>query len=381
MLWQYQFTNKQWQAQGGKRKCISCVSGGSVAKAASPAVCNKATGKLKLAYFAARRAAEEGNKKAQHKLGTMYKNGNDAVKRDSKQAFKWYQFSAEQGYDLAQHALGAQYYQGDGIPQNMPAAAIWLEKAAEQGHSNAQYNVGTMFYDGKGVRQDWEIAELWFRRSAEQGDMRAQYNLGIMLGRGEGGPEQIKQAEMWVKLAAMQGHMEAKLLLGLNPDLGQLSDESAVPEADSRHIAKLAAWQRQISTLVPIQVYMTGCSLYFGIDRVIDRENAAACFRQAAEVGHGPSVVFLGMCSYFGHGVPKDEEEAQRCFAKAVHQCKVLNSIAAEDVMGILSVAYMKYYGWGCKTADRPGAAVLFEVAAQMKSSAAEYMFGAMGEK
>jgi TPR repeat protein len=57
-------------------------------------------------------------------------------------AVKWYRKAAEQGDVKAQANLGLCYYNGKGVGQNYKEAARWCLKAAEMGHAKAQYNLG-----------------------------------------------------------------------------------------------------------------------------------------------------------------------------------------------------------------------------------------------
>jgi TPR repeat protein len=84
-----------------------------------------------------RKAAEQGNAKAQFALGQMYHNGN-GVPEDDKQAMTWYRKAAEQGYAPAQYSLGGMYANGEGVPRDDSQAVIWIRKAAEQGYAGAQ---------------------------------------------------------------------------------------------------------------------------------------------------------------------------------------------------------------------------------------------------
>lgn len=49
--------------------------------------------------------------------------------RNYKEAVKWYQKAAEQGNRYAQHALGDRYHNGEGVEQNYVEAVKWLSKS------------------------------------------------------------------------------------------------------------------------------------------------------------------------------------------------------------------------------------------------------------
>ena len=84
-----------------------------------------------------RKAAEQGDAKAQCMLGVCYDNGQ-GVSQDYAEAVKWYRKAAEQGDAMAQYNLGVCYYNGQGVSQNYAEAVKWLRKAAAQGHAGAK---------------------------------------------------------------------------------------------------------------------------------------------------------------------------------------------------------------------------------------------------
>ena len=66
--------------------------------------------------------------------------------------------AAEQGDARAQTNLGLMYAIGQGVPQNHQEAASWYRKAAEQGNIAAQFNLALMYAKGLGVSQDYQEA-------------------------------------------------------------------------------------------------------------------------------------------------------------------------------------------------------------------------------
>ena len=53
--------------------------------------------------------------------------------------------AAEQGDGRAQNMLGVMYGSGDGVPKDDAEALKWFRKAAEQGHATAQFNLGLRY--------------------------------------------------------------------------------------------------------------------------------------------------------------------------------------------------------------------------------------------
>ena len=66
----------------------------------------------------------------------MYVKGED-VPRDYQEAVKWFRRAAEQGNTRAQHNLGFMYANGEGVPKDYVRAYAWLNLAAAQGEKGA----------------------------------------------------------------------------------------------------------------------------------------------------------------------------------------------------------------------------------------------------
>ena len=81
---------------------------------------------------------------------------------------------AEQGNAKAQHNLGIMYRNGRGVAQDYAEAVMSSRKAAEHGNAKAQYNLGVMYGKGLGVPQDYAKALQWLRRAAAQGHPKAK---------------------------------------------------------------------------------------------------------------------------------------------------------------------------------------------------------------
>ena len=86
--------------------------------------------------------------------------------QDYIEAAKWYRKAAEQGDARAQHNLGILCGNGEGVPQNSEEAAKWFRKAAEQGVARSQYNLGLMYSNGDGVPKNYERAYAWINLAA-----------------------------------------------------------------------------------------------------------------------------------------------------------------------------------------------------------------------
>jgi len=122
-------------------------------------------GDYAVALQLARPLAEQGDGRAQSLLGLIYYNGH-GVRRDEREAMKWFRRAADQGDAAAQLQIGVMYSGGRGVPQDYSEAASWYQKAAEHGNAEAQYNLGILYADGQGVPQDNVLAHMWFNLAA-----------------------------------------------------------------------------------------------------------------------------------------------------------------------------------------------------------------------
>jgi uncharacterized protein len=76
--------------------------------------------------------AEQGNAKAQNRMGVIYEIGL-GINKDDIEAVKWYRLAAEQGYAEAQFNLGEMYEEGRGVTADKTMAKAWYEKACNNG--------------------------------------------------------------------------------------------------------------------------------------------------------------------------------------------------------------------------------------------------------
>ena len=173
--------------------------------------------------------AERGNSSAQYNLGVLYDNGR-GVRKDYKEAVKWYRKAAEQGLAGAQNNLGVLYDNGQGVRKDYKEAVKWYRKSAEQGYSKAQSNLGMMYAKGKGVLQDYKEAVKWYRKSAEQGYSPSHYLLGVMYHNGTGVPKDYVMTLMYWNLASVNKgnnryNLEKKMTLSQIKKAQELSIE------------------------------------------------------------------------------------------------------------------------------------------------------------
>lgn len=80
--------------------------------------------------------AEKGDPAAENALGLRYFQGDEknGVRRDEKQAFRWFRSAADHGSLAAQAKLGAIYWGGRGVPKDLNQAYFWTVLARARGN-------------------------------------------------------------------------------------------------------------------------------------------------------------------------------------------------------------------------------------------------------
>ena len=139
--------------------------------------------------------------------------------QDYSQVFTQVRKAAEQGDAKAQSSLGFMYDKGEGIPEDDQEAVRWYRKAAEQGDAKGQFGLGGMYDKGEGVPQDYREALKWYRKAADQGHADAQSYLVVF--------------QRLLDLGYLKTHQEVE----------GVSKESTVPEPTDG-VTKMSAFSR-----------------------------------------------------------------------------------------------------------------------------------------
>jgi TPR repeat protein len=176
--------------------------------------------------------AEQGDAKAQTRLGWLYRYG-DGVTGDYAEAFRWYRKAALQGEEVAQYNLGMMYEKGQGVTKDYAEALRWYRLSARQGNGLSRIYLGLLEKKlraednwpprsrqakakpaltpdfGAGLDaykpKDYATAMRHWRPLAKQGHARAQNRLGVMYQLGQGVTQDYKEAVRWYRKAADQG--------------------------------------------------------------------------------------------------------------------------------------------------------------------------------
>jgi uncharacterized protein len=117
----------------------------------------------------------------------------------------------------AQYNLALAYEEGRVIRRNLREALRWYRAAAQAGHDGAELNLGWLYENGVGVRASPKRALHWYRRAARHDNRSAMFNLGLAYLANSGVPPSKWKARAYFSRAAALGHQKAAARLrGLN---------------------------------------------------------------------------------------------------------------------------------------------------------------------
>ncbi len=139
-------------------------------------------------------------------IGEIYRDGL-AVRRDVREAVRWYRLASALGDKQAAFQLGVVLLDGaPDVPKDRAAAKAQFEKAAAANHPGALYNVGVLAIEGDdSTPPDFAKAAEDFKRAAIAGDDNGAYSYGVLLRQGRGVPLDIEESAHWLKRAAEGG--------------------------------------------------------------------------------------------------------------------------------------------------------------------------------
>ena len=241
-----------------------------------------------------RRRAQKGDAVAALKLGYLYRLGRK-VKKNPKQAVRWFRLAANRGNAEAQLQMAVMYAAGEGVSQDYEAMRRWLEKSAGNGYGLSQLQLGLLYAKGITVGQDMAVARMWLGFAAEQ-------------------PGEVGQTAK-AALDSLQRDTDA-----------EKTDWMALPlwqDMAEKYGRALAALQSGADGNQPrAQSVLGGVFYWLGEQEGIDRMNgfyreAARLLRQAAGQGEMPAQYLLGVMYREGKGVNRSEQEAFSWLEKA----------------------------------------------------------------
>ena len=188
-----------------------------------------------LAHHYVKEAADKGNLAAWTALqlffGPAAEDLNKAIDlyRDNKaaDAAPYFRRAADQGNIRAQFQVGWMLDKGEGMPSDPANAVVWYRKAADQGDGEAAAALGQLFENGKGLAENYISAAEWYALSAKIGDPMGTFLYGRAFQCGIGVPQNRGEAIVWFWRAEARGHPEGgrwgRWLRGEGNDIGACS--------------------------------------------------------------------------------------------------------------------------------------------------------------
>jgi uncharacterized protein len=250
--------------------------------------------------------AGQGDAKAQYMLGQIYRDGK-GVKRDYKEARKWFEAAASQGHPSALYWLGWMYEFGKGmwLSDRDKALKLYIQ-SAEAGYGDAQLRLGEHFVDTAERSEDtfpqWTAsyqkdAFRWFMAAAQKGKPVAQVWVGFLYEEGFGVEKDYGKAMAWYQRAS-------------KPERYDLDGNLAYKDEEERQFAigSALAWIGGM--------YQLGQ----GVPR--DTQIALKYYMEAAGHGSGNAMSFLGtVMEAGGDDMPRDPVQAYMWFTLAKQHC------------------------------------------------------------
>lgn len=158
--------------------------------------------------------ANAGKIEAQMGVATAYSKGT-LVKRDPREAVRWWTRAAEQNEVDAMFLLGMATEGLSGLTPNGAEAIKWYGKGAAKGHIHSMNRLATIHLEGKLTEKSVERAVEYSKQAAALGDPGAMTVVAIARWEGEGVPRDRDEARRLYRKAAEIGWGPACQNLGL----------------------------------------------------------------------------------------------------------------------------------------------------------------------
>ena len=248
------------------------------------------------------KAGNNGNLKAQKKLGNLYYDGNVGIPQRLEEGIKWYTMTAEQGCVKSQ-LIAANYYLSLGDNHNMSVENSYLSSGNP---SQLCRDVNKGYY--------------YYSCAAEIGDPVGQASLGQCYYEGLGVSRSHVDAFYWAGLAVEQGFEGARNLLGLCYEASSheaSSHESKNKKHSSIRDTNTSRWTNTLSTSPSMRSNYESNTLTNAMSihsYNYNEHQAFECYRIASEDGDSHALYNLGRCYFNGVGTKTDKVKACECF-------------------------------------------------------------------
>jgi len=264
-----------------------------------------------------RKAADQNDAVGCCQLGLLLMT-EKAYRKDPEEAFSWLDKAATAGNVEAMKTLLAVYLEGKHPAfrkksrQHLSEMAFYYrELLAKAGDAENLRIVADSYHDGAGVaRVNHEKAAFFYKMLLDRGDPAGKYGYGVSLLYGHGIGIDLGEAKRLLLEAARDKHPLAMTRLGdaARTGLGM--------EVDNEEAKK---WYMEAARLQEPEAIMDlGLLNYRGQIEGASPQLAFNYVDTAAKKGYVPAWYWLGIFRDKGIGCPKDFDEAEKAFAKAI---------------------------------------------------------------
>ncbi|MCE7028335.1 tetratricopeptide repeat protein [Jiella avicenniae] len=211
-------TGEASDAAGGSKDPVEAPAGDAAKAAPGPTKTDLAYGAFQRGYYLtavelAEPLANLGDPAAQTLLGEIYSRGL-GVKRNPKEAARWYKAAASAGNSEAQFRYAMMLIEGSAVKQDEAQARDLMKAAAEAGLPLAEYNFAQMLIETSPAGGFAEAAR-YFQKAASAGVAEAQYAMSQLYANGRGVTADPARARAFLHAAALNGFTIAQIEYGI----------------------------------------------------------------------------------------------------------------------------------------------------------------------
>ncbi len=266
-----------------------------------------------------KKAAENGHAEAQFAVATFYEIGEEnVVEEDENEEIKWLKLAADDGNGKAQCKLGCLYRNGEVVDKDELLALKYLKMSADNGCLDGMYELAMGylldFLNEKATRDNNNQFLSILKMAAQKGHCPSQY---LLSGAYKNGwcnvKEDKREAFRWTKKAA--------------------ENESTHPESIRSLSMAFDWWNSHRNAMFDLGRYY-----YFGDDVEEDYDEAFKWLKKAALADHTKAQGMLALCYYLGRGVSENDEKAEICIKTAKEEATDSDDIEfINTIIGIIN--------------------------------------------
>uniref|UniRef100_A0A8D3CIG2 Fibronectin type-II domain-containing protein n=1 Tax=Scophthalmus maximus TaxID=52904 RepID=A0A8D3CIG2_SCOMX len=278
------------------------------------------------AYDYFNQAANAGNTHAMAFLGKMYSEGSEFLPQNNETALQYFKKASDLGWVDGQLQLGTMYYSecggfrlyaclflllyGIGVKRDYKQALKFFNLASQAGHILAFYNLAQMHATGTGVMRSCHTAVELFKNVCERG----RWSERLMTAYASFKEGEADAALVQYLLLAEQGYEVAQSNVAFVLDQKGakiFSENETYPRA-------LLHWTRAAAQGYTVARIKLGDYHFYGYGTDVDYETAVIHYRLASEQQHSAQAMFnLGYMHEKGLGIKQDIHLAKRFYDMA----------------------------------------------------------------